>query len=114
MSLPRWIAQFPARIPATTPHPRILTQMQLCSCLELSAAVCGTAVPVDGMVLTHFVLERCCCGGKASCSKVNDTMMGCFKTERGDGITRRVMRLSNQENVDKVCICNVLYRCVRY
>jgi hypothetical protein len=88
--------------------------MQLCSCLEPFAAVRGTAVPVNGMVLTHFVLEWCCCGGKASCSKVNDTMMGCFKTERGIEIKRRVMRLSDEENVNDIFICGVSGGCARY
>ena len=91
MSLPQWIAQFPARIPATTPHLRMLTRMQLCSYLELFAAVGGTTVPVDSMVLTRFVLESCCCGGKASCSKLNDTVADDFRMERDIGVARRVM-----------------------
>jgi hypothetical protein len=65
--------------------------MQLCSCLEPFAAVSGIAVPVNGMVLTHLVLEWCCCGGKASCSKVNDTMVGDSRMEKDTGVARRVM-----------------------
>jgi hypothetical protein len=91
MSVPRRIAQFPARVPGTTQPARALTRFQLCSYLEPYAAVSGTAVPVDGMVLTHFALESCCCDGKASCSKVNDTMVGDFRMEKDIGVARRVI-----------------------
>jgi hypothetical protein len=113
MSVPRWIAQFPARVPGTTQPARALTWIQLCSCLEPYAAVPGTAVPVDGMVHAHFAFEWCFYGGKASCSKVNDTMMGCFKKERGIEIKQRVMRLSNEGYVDDMFICGVSDGCAR-
>ena len=113
MSVPRRIAQFPARVPGTTQPARALTRFQLCSYLEPYAAVSGTAVPVDGMVHAHFAFEWCFYGGKASCSKVNDTMMGCFKKERGIEIKQRVMRLSNEGYVDDMFICGVSDGCAR-
>ena len=45
---------------------------------------------------------------------MNDTMMGCFKTERGIEITRRVMRLPNEGNVDDMFICGLSDGCARY